>query len=279
VTILGAGLAVQAQEPISNAAVAFSGASVKLNKATPVWWGFDVSDDGRRVEFRGTVWTLIASAYDIEHPKQRIKQAPDWLSSEYFEVRAIPAEGAPRDHIPLMTQSLLIDRFKLRAHWEIRDEPVYALELARQDGQLRAGLQRSKHDCNAFWESGGKGDAPDAPRDDKGQSICVFPGMRVAGREHWGGRPWSDLFMILALRAEFMGSLDRPIVDNTALSGNYDLHLEFRNELGGLPTTLTKLAQPSIKDALQEQLGLKLLPKNAPWKVLVIDSVERPMPD
>ena len=69
------------------------------------------------------------------------------------------------------------------------------------------------------------------------------------------------------------------VADGTGLSGNFDLHLEFRNELGGLPTTLTELAQPSIKDAVEEQLGLKLVPKTAPWKVLVIDWIERPTPD
>jgi len=69
------------------------------------------------------------------------------------------------------------------------------------------------------------------------------------------------------------------VVDNTGLSGNFDLNLEFRYERDGLPSTLTELALPSVKDAVQEQLGLKLVPTMEPWKVLVIDSVERPTPD
>jgi len=276
-TVLSAGLAVHAQEPIVRPALAFNGASIKLSTFPGV--GYDVADNGN-VSLHGyDARMLIRDAYDLGHFK-RIKEGPDWLSSQSFDVRAIPAQGASRDQVPLMLQSLLIDRFKLRAHWDIRDEPVYSLELARQDRTLKAGLKQSKVDCWAFWQTGGKGDAPDAPRDDKGQPICFYSGMREGGRLHMGGLPWSDLFERLAFEAEFFGGLDRPVVDNTGFSGNFEMHLEFRREYQGkLPASLTELVLPSVKDAVQEQLGLKLVPRTAPWKVLVIDSIERPMTD
>ena len=275
-TVLSAGLAVHAQEPIVRPAVGFNGASIKPIKGY-CCWSVDVPEHGN-IAFRGTALFLISYAYDVKHPKV-IKQDPAWLSSEYFQVRAIPDDGVARDQTPLMMQSLLIDRFKLRAHWEIWDEPVYSLELARQDGTLKPGLKRSKADCYALWEGGKKGNEPDAPRDDKGQPICSSSIVNGAGRLHLGGLPWADLFEQLARDAEFFGALDRPVVDGTDLSGNFEMHLEFRNEALGLPATLTQFALPSVKDAVQEQLGLKLVPKMEPWRVLVIDSVEQPLPD
>lgn len=275
-SVLSAGLVVDAQEPIVRPAIAFDGVSIKLSKLTG--WRHDVAGNGNLTLAGFSARMLISDAYGLNHFNQ-IKEGPAWLASEKFEIRAIPAEGAPPDQNPLMFQSLLIDRFKLRAHWEIRDEPVYSLELARGDETLKAGLKQSKIDCYAFWEAGGKGDAADAPRDDKGQPICFSSGVSVSGRVRLGGLPWSQIFTRLAFEAEFVGGLDRPVVDNTGLSGNFEINLEFRREWKGEPTSLAELALPSVKDAVQEQLGLKLVPKTAPWKVLVIDSIERPVPD
>ena len=115
--VLSAGRAVHAQEPIVRPAVAFSGASVKLSKVSGA--GYDVAGNGN-VSLRGfDARMLIRDAYDLRHFNS-IKEGPAWLSSESFDIRAIPAEGTRRDQIPLMLQSLLMDRFKLRAHWEIR---------------------------------------------------------------------------------------------------------------------------------------------------------------
>ena len=85
-------------------------------------------------------------------------------------------------------------------------------------------------------------------------------------------------FTSLAADAEFFGGLGRPVVDNTGLSGNFEMHLEFRREYRGeRPASLTQLALPSVRDALQEHLGLKLVPKTGAWTVFVIDSIERPV--
>jgi uncharacterized protein (TIGR03435 family) len=271
--VLGAGLGARAQEPIVRPSVAFELASVKPNKTTNGSWGFWVPDRGN-VSFPDVrILSLLFYAFDISH-HSHIRNDPGWLSSEFFDIRAIPPEGVPRDQGPLMVRSLLMDRFRLRAHWEIRDQPVFSLELARQDGQLGPDLKPSQHNC---FEWGGKGDDPNAPRDYKGRPLCPT-GMRVAGQYALAGS-WSTVFEGLALNAEVIGGLGRPVVDNTGLSGNFDLHVEFRNELGGLPSTLTEYNKPSVREAVQQQLGLKLVPKIAPWKVLVIDSIERPPPD
>jgi uncharacterized protein (TIGR03435 family) len=78
-------------------------------------------------------------------------------------------------------------------------------------------------------------------------------------------------------------SLDRIVVDQTGLTGLFDMTLEFAPDVG--PGALAAGATPdpsapsSIFTALQEQLGLKLESTKAPVDVLVIDHIDRPTPN
>ena len=60
-----------------------------------------------------------------------------------------------------------------------------------------------------------------------------------------------------------------PIVDKTGIAGRFDFHLEFARDMADD-------AGISIFTAVQEQLGLKLMPDKGPVEVLVIDHVEKP---
>ena len=101
------------------------------------------------------------------------------------------------------------------------------------------------------------------------------------------------------LAKELSNRFDRPVIDQTGLTGKYDLRLRYdpSSVPGGRGGPLTKdirddPGQPpvggdpagrsgsggdarSIFDALQEQLGLKLESKKAPVSLLVIDHVEK----
>ena len=89
---------------------------------------------------------------------------------------------------------------------------------------------------------------------------------------------------------------DRPVVDATELTGAYDFDVKYTPDAlssaalaaraggaGGLPPGLAALASqvdpdgPSLRQALQDQLGLKLEPKRAPREVIVIDQIEMPV--
>lgn len=72
----------------------------------------------------------------------------------------------------------------------------------------------------------------------------------------------------LAESLTFSSGLDRPVVDQTGLSGKYLVQLEWAaNETSDGPSLFT---------AVQEQLGLKLDAEKAPVEVLVVDQVTRP---
>ena len=66
----------------------------------------------------------------------QIVGAPDWMSTEHFDILA-KAEGpippGPASPVPLMLRALLAERFQLVVHNEIRELPVYALVPARSD--------------------------------------------------------------------------------------------------------------------------------------------------
>ena len=79
--------------------------------------------------------------------------------------------------------------------------------------------------------------------------------------------------------------LDRPVVDHTGLTGRYDLVVTFTPDdsmFGGHPpqrapkTDDTTEAAPSLFEAFQQQLGLKLTAEKTPVDVIVIDHVEKP---
>jgi len=79
--------------------------------------------------------------------------------------------------------------------------------------------------------------------------------------------------------------LGKEVIDNTGFTGRFSLHLEFAMDdaLAGIPNPVGPSGQPadindrpSIRTALQEQLGLKLQPSTGPVDVFVIDHVERP---
>ena len=87
----------------------------------------------------------------------------------------------------------------------------------------------------------------------------------------------ADLIRQLAL------ILDRPVLDKTGFTGEFDLNLSFTPDeatdgISGLDWTdgPTDPNLPNIFAALEEQLGLKLVPAKGPVEVLVIDHAERP---
>jgi uncharacterized protein (TIGR03435 family) len=69
---------------------------------------------------------------------------------------------------------------------------------------------------------------------------------------------------------------DRPILDKTGLSGNFDFSLEFTPEFRSPQNFQPDPSGPTFPEALNEQLGLKLESQTGPVEVLVIDHVEEP---
>jgi uncharacterized protein (TIGR03435 family) len=73
-------------------------------------------------------------------------------------------------------------------------------------------------------------------------------------------------------------SAGRPVVDKTGLGGTYMIAMQY-DRSGSMrgPDAVSTDGPPSVFVAVQEQLGLKLVPARAMRDVLIIDRLERPI--
>jgi uncharacterized protein (TIGR03435 family) len=79
------------------------------------------------------------------------------------------------------------------------------------------------------------------------------------------------------LASQLSSTLHSSVVDKTGLTGLYNVDLKWRPE-DARPSNEDADAEssPSIFTAIQEQLGLKLIPTKGQTETLVIDHVEKP---
>jgi len=202
---------------------------------------------------------MIKLGYNV-HANQ-IAEAPSWLNSERYDtVGRSNTPGEPsRDQMKLMIQKLLVDRFQLKFHIEKRELPVYAMVVAKGGPKIAP----SAGDPNAF-PGIGFGREPGV--------ISLF------------GRNTGLNGVANGLQSNI---LDKPVVDQTGLTGRYDFQLRFTPDpiqlanFGGLEAAGAGDANlpPDIFTAFEQQLGLKLQSTKALVDVIIIDRIERPSPN
>ena len=208
---------------------------------------------------------------------------PDWARNERYDVSATSPLGhaATPQERAVMMRAMLTDRVKLATHLETRDLPAYDLVLAR-DKRLGPGIKPSEMDCVAkaaadraaaeAARQAGKVPAPPTIPDMKAPPPVCGPLRLTNGIE--GDTTISNLARML----RGLGGVDRPVVDKTGLAGSYRIKTEFDLAMGqrGPDLAPAQNALPTLFQALQEQLGMKLESSTTRRDVLVIDRLERP---
>jgi uncharacterized protein (TIGR03435 family) len=255
--------------------LAFEVASVKPNKSGDFRRGMGPEPGGRFGAINVGLRELVALAYGIANAdaEARVVGGPDWIARERFDVAAKASAALEPSQYPPLVKTLLVDRFKLAAHEEMRDMPAYALVRARVDGTLGPRIQRSQVDCDAR-RAAAKGGAP-LPQPASGP-VCTgrtTPGTITA-----------TALSVGSLAGGLTRFVGRPVVDETGWTGYYDYELQWTPDQPpelrpGEPQPVIDPNGPSLQTALLEQLGLKLESRRVPTKVVVIDRAEVPGPD
>jgi len=212
-----------------------------------VWRGHQMETANTSLSF------LISFAYGIQ--SKQVIGIPPWAETEKFDITAKPdTDGNPSDkQLKGMVQKLLAERFKLTFHHDTKELSVYILSVTKSGDKLT----KSAGDPNGL------------------------PGLFFQGL--------GKLNVRNATMKDFTGLmqntvLDRPVLDQTGLTGRFDFILNWTpddSQFGGMgakmpPPTDSASAPPNLYTAIQEQIGLKLEATKAPAEVTVIDHVEEP---
>lgn len=193
-----------------------------------------------------TVVDLVALAFNI-HPHQ-IVNPPAWATTSKYSIVGRPAgEGLPSpDQWRIMVRKLLAERFGLTFHNEQRELPHYTLAVAR------GGLKITKT---------------------QNESVPPSTIYRGAGSLSLNNQSIRDLALLL------QGFLDKPVLDQTGLTGRYDFALVWTPDNAPVnpnPDPNAIAPPPDLMAAVQQQLGLKLDAVKKPIEVFVFDKVETP---
>jgi uncharacterized protein (TIGR03435 family) len=256
--LLTAGASSNCQQP-SNAAMTQGGAPAPLAFDEVSFYPDTREDTGSGFLWWGipSYWTfanvsslnLIANAYGLG--MHQVIGVPGWgetdrcvllarMDREKFEgFKTLPIDEQLRQQ-RLMMQAALAGRYQLKAHLETREMPVYELVVANGGPKLRE-------------------------KDFEGR-----PGASFFQPLNWGNYGTME-----DLASKLAGPTGGVVVDKTGLGMK-----TFMYELKWTSDSQSGMAAgaPSIFEALEQQLGLKLVPATDPVEVLVIDQIEKPTP-
>jgi uncharacterized protein (TIGR03435 family) len=245
--------------------------SIKPNKSDSYNTRMMFQGDNASAE-NARILDVISQAYGIK--TDLISGMPGWTNDAHYD---IAAKMTPDDAVTFnklsradrgaanqtMMQAMLADRSKLKAHIETKELPVFELVLSKGGPKLKPAVF-----------------SPDDPNAPKGPDGKPRPGgmMRVGM-----GTLDAQGVKVAAMTNLLSNMVHRTVIDKTGLTGTYDFSLKFamdRDSMPMLPPGLN-LPPPSSDDptifaALEEQLGLKLVPGKGPVDTLVIDHIEQP---
>ncbi len=215
--------------------------------------GTFIRHNGRHLTaYNMSVSGLIIYSFGL-HAKQIVDGLPSVLAT-HFDIDGVSdIEGHPNvKQSRLMFQKLLVSRFKLTFHYEYRELPVYAIQIAKGGPKLTATTSKSGDSTSFSYTC---------------QAVLTV-------------RNYSMSDLAKGIQDAF---LDKPVIDQTGLHERYDFDLKWtpddsQSYCPGDPARSRDDpdASPGLYTAIQEQLGLKIVPAKAPVQVMIIDHIELP---
>jgi bla regulator protein BlaR1 len=229
--------------------------------------------DPGRFRARTNLMDLVLTAYDI--PLYRLSGYQD-LSRQLVEVEATMPVNTTREQFNVMLQNLLADRLGLRVHWATQQIDMYKLVVAKGGPKFKPAAPDSPQASGDASRNGGpdKIGANGFPIPPPGNAPWIGggPGGKMGMRGH--NETIAEMALAIGRR-----TLPGPLVDETGLTGKYDYTIFWSMStqsaaLRGAPAT-DEPDGPSIFDAVEDQLGLKIEKTKGPVQMLVVDHVEK----
>lgn len=227
------------------------------------------TEDPGRITFTSvTVKRLLMVAYGVEVDQI---SGPGWLDSERYSVDAKLKSGTTREQLKVALQNLLVARFQIALHHEKKEFSGYELVAAKRGTRLTPAVEGATPahslDGDGF---------PQAPpgryavvRTETGTSRLSFNRFSMSDLAGVLGMPLGGLVGNRVAAAT--------IVDKTGLTEKYDFTLEFAGYMGpgGAFPPSTDTHAPNLFEALEGQLGLRLVEKKVAHDVVVVESINK----
>ena len=209
------------------------------------------SPGGRLTARYATVRLLIKIAYDLNDDE--LTGGPAWIGMKRFDIDATPdaPDGDAVDSVRnrQRLQGLLAERFQLDLRSEMRMMSTYALVVAKSGPKLK------------------KSQAPDAPTQSHANAGVVMLTNATLDQFANAVSDW----------------VRQPVLNQTGLDGKYDLRVEWTpdqpaatTDSTGAPVNDSANSGPTIFTALQQQLGLSLVPRKNQALCKVVNRVQLP---
>jgi uncharacterized protein (TIGR03435 family) len=248
---------------VSAKQLSFDAVSLKPNKGGDGSMSWRTTADGFKMVNVGLI-QIIEFAYGLNNATdEQVAGLSGWAKDAHFDLEAkvgeddLPAYKELKDGKKnTMLVAVLQDRFKMKAHLESRELPIYELVVAKGGPKLKA-----------------------ADPVDTYQKGMKF-GDKVAGpgaiSMQMDGNAWHVEFQGCSLDRlvpNLTNVMGRKVIDRTGLTGKYDFSLVYASDDAKDDANANA---PRLLTALQEQLGLRLNPAKGPVDSVVVDHVEQP---
>ena len=248
---------------------------------------------------------LVTLAYEVK-PFQ--VTAPDWMAAQRFDIVAKMPEGATKEQVPAMLRALLEERFKLVAHRENKEQPVYSLEVGKNGPKFKeapapvpapakpegkADMVIGAGDQQVRINRTGAGAGGATMSMSTPETGAVKMSVSPAGQMHME----MERITMASLAQQLTPMLDLPVVNHTGLKGVYTIALDL--SLQDLMQVARKagIAMPTVPAAAPgpgaapgfaasdpsggsifmsvQQLGLKLEKQKEPVETVIVESASK----
>ena len=163
------------------------------------------------------------------------------MGTTRYDIAATAESSASDTQVRQMLQQLLAERFRLQAHREIKELPVYWLTVAEGGPKLRDPKEEET------FNNSHAGKSPFQPG-----YASIFSNKDLPG-----------------FAERLSRGIGRPVVDKTGIQGRFWFQLEWPAENESLGPS------PALVTAVREQLGLNLEERKAPMEMLIVDRVQK----